>query len=147
MSDCAVSGIAITIALVSLGVSAFVAFRDRGTITAAARYLESYEHISDGVYVHIVNSGRRPVTIRRLLLTTEDGKEIERRIGENGNPVRLLESEDCEFQLNAQNSEIQEWSSSVIKKAVVEDSHGKQYEVSGLVEAINQNAEHLQQAL
>ncbi|TNE52540.1 MAG: hypothetical protein EP341_06725 [Sphingomonadales bacterium] len=81
------------------------------------------------------------------MITTEDGKEIERRIGENGNPVRLLESEDCEFQLNTQNSELQEWSSSVIKKAVVEDSRGKQYEVSGLVEAINQNAEHLRQAL
>lgn len=147
MSDCAVSGIAITIALLSLGISAYVAIRDRGTITATARYLESYQHMSDGVYVHIVNSGRRPVTIRRLLLSTEDGKQIDHRIGENDKPVGLLESENCEFQLNAKNSEILEWSASVIKKAVVEDSRGTKYQVTGLAEAINQNAEHFQQAL
>ena len=147
MSSCALSGAAITIAIFGFGLSAYIAFRDRGTVTASARYLESYQHMSDGIYVHVVNSGRRPVTIRRLKFTTMAGSTIERPIRENGKPIRLLESEDYEFQLNAQNSEIQEWSRSTITKAVIEDSRGKEYHISELVDAINSNAQHLQSAL
>lgn len=147
MSDGALAGAAIVISLCSLGITAYVAYRDRGTITATSRYLESYQHMSDGIYIHVVNSGRRPVTIRRLLLRPADGNVIERRLGENERPLRLLESEDHEFQLNAQNSDITEWSQLRIAEAVVEDSRGKEYKVAGLVEAINENAEHLHSAL
>jgi hypothetical protein len=147
MSDYSLAGFAIVISLFSLGISAYVAYRDHGKVSASARYLESYQHMSDGIYIHVVNSGRRPVTIRRLILKTSDGKVIEEPLRNNKNPIRLLESEDYEFQLNAQNSEIHEWSKSTITKAIVEDSRGKAYNVSNLVEAINSNAEHLQAAL
>lgn len=147
MSDCSLAGAAIVISLFSLGVSAYVAYRDRGKVSASARYLESYQNMSDGIYIHVVNSGRRPVTIRRLIMKTSDGNVIENPLRNNKDPIRLMESEDYEFQLNAQNSEIQEWSKSTIIEAVVEDSRGKQYNVSNLVEAINSNAEDLQAAL
>lgn len=147
MSDGALSGAAIVISLVSLGISAYVAYRDKGTITATSRYLESYQHMSDGIYIHVVNSGRRPVTLRRLLLRATDGSLIERGLGKDERSLRLLESEDHEFQLNPQNSDITEWSQMKFSEAVVEDSRGKKYQITGLVEAINENAEHLQSAL
>jgi len=78
------------------------------------------------------------------MLATAESATIEHPIRKNGSPVKLLESEDYEFQLNAQNSEIQSWNHSIITKAVVEDSRGKEYKVAGLVDAIVKNAEHLQ---
>lgn len=147
MCDGVLSGIAIVISILSFTVSAYVAYRDRGTITAMSRYLESYEHMSDGIFIHVVNSGRRPVTIRHVLLRAASGDVFEKRIGENNRPLRLLENEDHEFQLNAENSDITAWSRTRISKAVVEDSRGREYKIEGLVKSINENAERLQSAI
>jgi hypothetical protein len=147
MSDCELSGAAIIIAILGLGVSIYVAYRDRSTVTASARYLKSYQDMSDGIYIHVVNSGRRPVTMRRLLLRTSTGSVIEHRLDKDGKPLRLLENEDHKLQLNTQNSKIKEWSQSMISDAIVEDSRGKEYRVIDLAETINRNAKHLQSAL
>lgn len=147
MSDCTLSGIAITISVVSLGLSVFVVFRDKGTVSASSRYLPSFQNLSDGIYVHIVNSGRRPVTVRRLVLEIEDGNSYEHKLEKERQPVRLLESEEYEFQLNPQNSEILKWAESKIVKAVVEDSRGKQFKVEDLAEILNTNSNNIQKAI
>src|SRR3989344_8290719 len=109
MSDCALSEAAIVLSILSLGLSAYAVFRDKGTVSALARYLPSFQNCSDGIYVHVVNSGRRPVTVRRLVLQLEGGVNYEHQLKIDKQPVRLLESEDYEFQVNPQNSELLKW--------------------------------------
>lgn len=140
------SGAAIGITVISLGLSVYLAIRDRGTVSASARYLPSFQNLSDGIYIHVVNSGRRPVTIRRLLLEAE-GERHEYKLENEKQPVRLMESEDCEFQINPDNSELLKWAKSKITKATVEDSRGNKYRVEDLAEIINANSANIQKAI
>lgn len=146
MSECTLSGIAIAISVVSLGLAIYVTVRDRGAVSASARYLPSFQSLSDGIYIHVVNSGRRPVTVRRLLLEAE-GRSYEHRLEKEKQPVRLMESEDYEFQVNPQNSEMLKWAESKILEAAVEDSRGKKYTVDFLAKIINENSANIQKAI
>jgi hypothetical protein len=146
MSECTLSSIAIAIAVVSLGLSIYVAVRDRGTVSASARYLPSFQNLSDGIFIHVVNSGRRPVTVRRLLLEAE-GKSYEHKLEIEKQRVRLMESEDYEFQVNPENSELLKWAESKVVKAVVEDSRGRKYKVEDLAKIINENSTNIQKAI
>ncbi|MGD8122966.1 hypothetical protein [Vibrio sp. TRT 2004] len=58
--------LAIFISILSFSLSLFVAFRDATRFAVVARYLESYENMSDAVYLKIVNTGRRPITLDRI---------------------------------------------------------------------------------
>ncbi len=147
MSECTLCGGAFVISLISLALSTYVAFRDRGNVTASARYLESIQHISDAVFIHVVNSGRRPVTVRRLVFETHNGHRLEHKLVKESHPVRLMESEDYEFQINAENSVITNWAGSKIVKAALEDSRGKKYEVEDLAELINRKGKYLKSAI
>lgn len=142
-----VSDAAIAISLLSFCLSGYAVFRDRGAVSASAKYLSSFQNLSDGIYVHVVNSGRRPVTIRRLVLEVENGSSFEHKLVKDRQPVRLLESVDYEFQVNPQNSEILRWAESKVLRSVVEDSRGKKYDVKGLVEIINEHATNIKQAI
>lgn len=87
------------------------------------------------------------MTVRRLVLEIEDGNSYEHKLEKERQPVRLLESEEYEFQLNPQNSEILKWAESKIVKAVVEDSRGKQFKVEDLAEILNTNSNNIQKAI
>lgn len=141
------SGAAIAISLLSLGLTAFLAFRDRSRISAAASYLESFENIADAIYLHVVNDGRRPITIRRLVVESDRGNRFEHKFQRDGRAIRLVESEDIEIALDSENSEIAKWLDSKIAKAQIEDSRGTLYNIEGLVEVLNANAEHLRSAI
>ena len=147
MADWNWSGVAVSISLISLCVSIYVALRDRGSITAWARYLSSFENLSDGILVHVVNSGRRPETVRRLLLHTIDGKQYEHKLERGDQAIRLLESEDYEFQINLENSELRNWAESHIVRAQIQSSRGKLYEVENLAAIVNANAETIRKAI
>jgi hypothetical protein len=112
-----------------------------------ARYLPTYENFADGIYVHVVNSGRRPVTVRRLVLETIGGTTYEHKLERQKQSIRLMESEDYEFQVNPENSEILKWAESKIAKAVVKDSRGKEYKVEELAAIINANSKNIQKAI
>lgn len=127
------SGAAIAISVLSLGLSGYLAFRDRGHIMASARYPTRFSPIS----IHAVNSGRRPVTLRRLILKTQDGKRYEYPFLKGESPIRLMESEDHEFPLSVSDTEVQQWAKTKIIKAELADSRGKKYAVEDMVEISN----------
>jgi hypothetical protein len=127
---------AIAISLISLGLSAYIAVRDRGHITASARYPKRFNPVS----VHAVNSGRRPVTLRRLILKTQDGQSYEYPLLNGETPVRLMESEDYEFPLPVSDTEVQQWAKTKIIKAELVDSYGKKHVVEDMVKISNKYA-------
>ena len=138
------SVIAIAISMVSLGLHAYLAFRDRAQLSAACSYLCSFEHMTDAVSIHVVNAGRRPLTIRRLVVESDSGGQFKHKFQRaDGRALRLVESEDVEIILDSTNSEIAKWLDSKIFKAYIEDSKGKCHRVEGLVTILNENAQHL----
>ena len=141
------SGAAISISLLSLGLTAYLAFRDRSHISAAATYLSSFENMADAVYIHIVNDGRRPVTIRRLVVESTTGSRFEFKFQRNGRAIRLVESEDFEMALDSKKSEITSWVEASVEKAYIEDSKGVLYIVEGFAEILNANAENIKNAI
>jgi hypothetical protein len=141
------SSAAIVISIGSFCLSAYLAFRDRGHVTASAAYLESYEHMTDAVLVHAVNIGRRPVTVRRLIIESIKGEIFEHKLQNDGKPIRLIESEDIEIALDSENSEITKWAATSISIAYLEDSKGRLYEVEGLPEILRERTAQLQGAV
>jgi len=117
------------VSLASLGVSWFVALRDRRDIVASAKESQAFHP----VIVHIVNVGRRPITIKQLTIKTLNGEVFNLPV-ENR---RLMESEFYEFEFSPPNDVIKQWSNSKIIKVQVEDSCGKFYMVKSLVELAN----------
>lgn len=141
------SGAALAISIISiianLGLGAYVAFRDRGHIVASGRKPEG--PIFDAVLVHAVNTGRRPVTLRRLILKTRDGTSYERPLfSRQGNTVRLMESEDYEFRLDLlEDPDSGKWAATGLVSATLEDSRGKVYQAHDLAEIIGAVARKL----
>ncbi|MBF4246426.1 hypothetical protein EA004_15485 [Vibrio anguillarum] len=60
------ASVSIVIATISMFISFYVMWRDRRKFIVHGEYLESWEHMADGVYFKIVNSGRRPVTLHKI---------------------------------------------------------------------------------
>lgn len=139
MSDCSTMDLSITaivISGISFALSAYLAIRDRGDVTASARYPERFKKI----FVHVVNSGRRPVTLRHLIVETQDGARYEYKILNGDAPIRLMESEDHEFPLPSKDTEIDKFAKTKVIAAELEDSRGKKYVVKDLANLINNYA-------
>ena len=134
------SASAILISLLSLTLSGYLAFRDRSHLSVKATYLSSWENIADAVFLHIVNDGRRPITARRLIIESLNGKTDQHELKRDERVVGLLESEDFEIALDANNSNIVEWARLQVSKAYVEDSKGRQYNVDGFVNSLGEYA-------
>ena len=87
----------------------------------------------------MVNSGRRPITLRRLIFLREDGTPYEYPLGAKGS-IRLMENEDHEFTLSLlDNEELQRCVMAGIVDAVIEDSHGASWPVEDLLEIVKRN--------
>ena len=93
----------------SFVLSVYLAFRDRSHLSVEATYSSSWENMADAVFLHIVNDGRRPITPRRLIIETLNGETDQHELKRDDRVVRLLESEDFEIVLDANNSNIVEW--------------------------------------
>lgn len=137
------SACAILIALFSFALSAYLAFRDRSHLSVEATYLPSWENMSDAIFLHIVNDGRRPLTARRLIVESLNGETDQHDLKRNNKAVRLMESEDFEVGLDANNSNIVEWTRLRISRAYVEDSKGRQFDAHGFVNSLDKFARNL----
>lgn len=124
----------------SFALSVFLAIRDRPHLSVEARYLPSWENISDAIFLHIVNDGRRPITARSLIIEFLNGETDRHELKCDERVVRLLESEDFEIALDANNSNIIEWAKLQVSKAYVEDSKGSQYNADGFVNSLDEYA-------
>lgn len=140
--------LSLIIAVLSLVVSFWVAARDRYRLDVYGYYLDSYEHMSDGIYLRIANTGRRPVTLRCVAVTLRSGERPELPIHaeHSGRFPRLVESELYEFQYNSKNTQFTEIPWAQVVQVAVVDSRNKSHEASGLAEILAQNAHHLHMA-
>ena len=130
------SPFAITISILSLGFSIYALIRDKRAVSASAEFLHSFADMANGIHILVTNVGRRPITIRELVLVTSEGEKVPLPRGEH-KPVRLLESECYELVVDEKNLPERNWKQSTVRGAVVIDSHRKEYRVSGFVKAFN----------
>jgi hypothetical protein len=103
--------------------------------------------MADAVYLHVVNDGRRAITIRRLVIVSDTGARFEHKFQREGRALRLVESEDVEIALDSNNSEIAKWLTSKMSKAHIEDSTGKLFVVDDLVEILNEHSKTLRNTI
>lgn len=148
------------ISLASLCIALYVMFRDRTRFDVSGSYKESFANIVDGVYIKIVNSGRRPITLYSLAFTCIDGQvhrfRIDNSIGQKaGTPFEsrdlchpcLSESEFFEFLLDRTNFDFGSFDLGSIASIEVESSTGTSKKVKGLAEEVKKNAHHLKSSM
>jgi hypothetical protein len=143
---CATNGFAVAafvVSMASLALSTYAVVRDRGTITASARYPKRFRK----VLIHVVNSGRRPVTLRRLVLQARGGEHYEYPLLKGEESVRLMESEAFEGPLPAPDQDVSQWANTEFSKCEIEDSRGKKYSVDGLAKLLSEYATDLSTAI
>ena len=94
------------------------------------------------IRIYIVNDGRRPVTIRRLVMesSSDSCKFPLRRKDNGGQTIRLEEGDYFEEVLDSKDIEEYLAKLTEVKVAYIEDFKGKKYTVDGFVEICN-NAE------
>ncbi len=111
------------IAQLSFGMSSWAVLRDRYRLDIQRHYLDSYEHLTGGIYFRIANRGRRPVTLRCVALILRCGEQRELPIDPE-NPrhfPRLIESEIYEVQFTAKNTSVAEILWEQVMRVAVED--------------------------
>lgn len=144
------------IALCSLAISFYVMFRDKRRIDIEASYLNSFEHMADGIYLKVVNSGRRPVTLHKLVFGFSDGDIQETRIHNSINerlstPFEkrddshpcLSESQIFEIRLDSTNFHFDEMKLDKLIFLKLIDSTGKSKKLTSLANSIKTNAKYL----
>lgn len=148
--------ISICISVLSLCVAFYVMFRDRTRFDVSGSYKESFSNMVDGIYVKIVNSGRRPITLYALTFITSDGKDhrfrITKFIGkcacspfesrDQSNPC-LNESQFFEFVLDSTNFDFRAIDLESLVSVKVESSTGASKEIKGLASMVKKNMHHL----
>lgn len=89
--------IALMISIVSLGLSSYLAWRDRSRVQTKS-FARQHERTGEysSVFVTVTNAGRRPLTLRYLLGLYEDGSLGCQRLSEGG--VKLQEGEFHELE-------------------------------------------------
>lgn len=141
------------ISIISLVIAVYAVLRDSVRLEVEGRYVESFANISDGIYIKIVNSGRRPITLYSLNFIDVNGKvsqfKITNSIGvrvnsifearDNGVPI-LAESQYFEFELNNENFNFSEVNLSSLKEISVTSSTGKVAKVKGIADKIKMSA-------
>jgi hypothetical protein len=148
--------ISICISVVSLGIALYVMFRDRTRFDVSGSYKESFANMVDGIYIKVVNSGRRPITLYALVFVNDDGKphkfRITKSIGERvesafesrdlSNPC-LAESQFFEFLLDTTNFDFCPINFASLASIKIESSTGASKEIPGLASEVKTNAHYL----
>lgn len=148
--------ISICISVASLCIAFYVMFRDRTRFDVSGSYRESFANMVDGIYIKIVNSGRRPITLNSLVFTCTDGQahkfKITNSIGQRvGSPFDnrdcchpcLSESQFFEFLLDNTNFDFETCNLESVATIEVESSTGASKKIKGLAEEVKKNAHHL----
>lgn len=148
--------ISICISVASLCIAFYVMFRDRARFDVSGSYRESFANMADGIYIKIVNSGRRPITLYSLVFTCADGKAHKFRITNSisqgaespfenrdlGQPC-LSESQFFEFLLDSTNFDFGACDLESVASIEVESSTGTWKQVKGLAKEVRKNAHYL----
>ncbi len=141
----------IMISIVSLCISFYVMMRDRQKFEAIGLYLDSWEHMHDGLYFRIVNTGRRPITPHELTfifsnnskhtlkLTCDLGwSTFEDNTDKDIFYPCLSESQFFEFTLDERNHDLGQYDFENLKSITISDSLGRKVKFKSLVKEIRE---------
>ncbi len=147
--------LAIFISILSLSLSLFVAFRDATRFSVVTRYLESFENMSDAVYLKIVNTGRRPITLDRIDFKFSDSPtqsiklniHTMRRADPFDNsiaqPITLSESQFFEFTLDSRTHDFSNYDFSKLVEVKTLISRGKGVSLRTLTKSLRSKGNNL----
>lgn len=96
-----ISALALVISVTSLGLSAHVAFRDRGRLRTKSTFYAAHEDRSPSMCVEAVNAGRRPVILTVFGGYYENGQSRGTYIGDYKTGVQLGENEKFSENIDA----------------------------------------------
>ena len=87
-----ISIVALDVSIASVGLSSYLAWRDRSRLKAKC-FAREHEHTGEysSVFVSVTNAGRRPISLRWLAGIYADGSKSRLFLSENG--VKLQEGE------------------------------------------------------
>lgn len=134
-----ISTVALLLSAFSLCLSLYVIRRDKGLSASINTYVDANELLGYKIGIYIVNIGKDPRTVRKLVLTSDDGEKFEHVIrNDKGGLLKLAQSDFYEHLLDQRNSSIIEWAKSKLKHVEIQDSYGDSFEVKDFANAINQ---------
>jgi hypothetical protein len=122
--------IALIVSFTSLGVSAFVALRDRGRLCVKSKFF-SYEDGTASIQVEAVNKGRRPIILKRLTFEYEDGSQRNECVGDYEKGMRLGEHEAFSEQIDRMHRMLLSEDSAALTDLWFVDSIGRKHRVKG----------------
>jgi hypothetical protein len=134
-----ISSIALSLSVISLGLSLYVIRRDKGVSATASACMDSNELIGYKIGIYVVNLGRKPTTLRGIMVENYNGEVFRHKLkDEKGEHIKLSQSDFYEFFLTQDNSEITEWAKSKIKSVKIVDSSDDTWDVKDFANTINQ---------
>lgn len=134
-----ISHIALIVSGVSLFVSLYISYRQKGISAVADAYLDPNEWVGYRLGLYIVNSGMELTTLRCVLIDTCDGRTFRHGLRDDGgNQIRLAQSEFYECFLTQANSDIALWAKHGVKSAKVVDSYGDNWDIKDFADIVNQ---------
>lgn len=133
-----ISHIALMVSGASLCVSLYMAQKQKGLSAIANSHMNTEELLGYRMSIYMVNSGREPITLKNILITTCDGQTFKYRIrSKKEDSIKLSQSEFHEVFLSQNNSDITTWVKSKIKSAKIVDSYGNMWNIKEFSEIIN----------
>lgn len=99
-----VSTIALVIAFAGLCISGWVAFRDRPRLRITSQFIPASEYGPNRIVVTLLNKGRRPVILRLLGGTSQDGRWSGEFLDHKNGGLRLGEHERYEHTIVRENA-------------------------------------------
>ncbi|EMN7239581.1 hypothetical protein ABRZ67_22445 [Vibrio vulnificus] len=147
--------LAIFISILSLSLSLFVAFRDATRFSVVTRYLESFENMSDAVYLKIVNTGRRPITLDRIDFKFSDSPTQSIKLNTHtmrradpfdnsiAQPITLSESQFFEFTLDSRTHDFSNYDFSKLVEVKTLISRGKGVSLRTLTKSLRSKGNNL----
>ena len=133
--------IALLLSITSLGFSAYFGLRDRGRIRAESTYYPASEYTYARMSITLVNEGRRPVVLRMLVGTNEQGKWTGEYLGKKKRGLRLGEHERLDITFEREDAIGMTAEDDIVFTDLwVEDSLGRRYRVRNA-------SEHLQKLM
>ncbi len=145
--------ISIIISVLSLSIAFYVMFRDRIRFDVSGEYKESFANMVDVIYIKIVNSGRRPITLYALNFIAKNGENHKFRITNSINQKAaspfenrdlnhpcLSESQFFEILLDRTNFNFDTFELGEVNCIKIESSTGKSKEVKGLAKIVKEQA-------
>lgn len=123
-----VSTFALIIAFISLLITFDIRFQDRPRLKISARFILESDHGPNRVKISMVNLGRRPVIIKFLGGTTENGNPWREFIESDKGGLRLGENEAYEYTIEKNDTVITFFDDVQFYESLwVQDSTGRRY--------------------